>query len=61
MRLADFIAAGAALAGGAGRAAGIRAARRQLDCLGCHGTELYMPPRKGQVVLGVEKGNREVE
>jgi mono/diheme cytochrome c family protein len=49
MRLAGFlIAAGAALllaapAGAAGDPA--RGSTLHQDCLGCHGTELYVPPR----------------
>lgn len=49
MRLARFLtAAGAAMllaapAGAGGDAA--RGAKLHEDCLGCHGTELYVPPR----------------
>jgi mono/diheme cytochrome c family protein len=63
MRLAGFlIAAGAALllaapAGAAGDPA--RGATLHQDCLGCHGTELYMPPRAKVKTLSALKKETE--
>jgi mono/diheme cytochrome c family protein len=63
MRLAGFLlAAGAALslatpAGAAGDLA--RGAKLHEDCLGCHGTELYVPPRAKVKTLSALKKETE--
>jgi len=63
VRLAGFLlAAGAALllaapAGAAGDPA--RGAKLHEDCLGCHGTELYVPPRAKVKTLSALKKETE--
>ena len=63
MRFAGLLlAAGAALAfAGAASAAGdpARGAKLHEDCLGCHGTELYVPPRAKVKTLSALKKETE--